>query len=63
MVLQINVVAPFQGDIALWKGGVIRRGVGGDVNISIEFRVADIWYQRRVIVTIMREEEKDRSNQ
>ena len=56
----LNVVlALFRGSIALWKGGVIRYGVGGGVNISIEyafrnldkaqflealFKVADIWY-------------------
>ena len=55
----LNVEALFHGGLALWKGGVIRDGVGGGVNISIEyafrnldkaqflealFGVADIWY-------------------
>ena len=54
-----KVAGRFRGGITLWKGGVLRHGVGGGMNISIEyafrnhdkaqflealFGVADIWY-------------------
>ena len=62
----LDVEALFQGGIALWNGGLIRNGVSGGMDISIDyafrsldkaqffealFGVTDIWYQRGVIVT------------